>query len=605
MNRMKEFIGARLTHDSFHRVSHEILNEILATPPAVLKLGTLTPLYADAIRHLGRLIQIQRQADVLTAATTNEDTRTTEDARTTEDTRTTGNNATNAATCITLRPAARYTDCLDLVRRQVLNAYQRIADHINALAEREDTSPRPGIMKADLALFILRVNTLTDRYATAIARQSRLQMAETEQKQPAGKKKKTAAKGSRKQAAKGSRKQAEKEGRKQSEKKCLKAATGSISALLLLLLHFALASCGNHNYADLPLNPDGTPIENPGRLVVGSSGLPEGAVASLVAVAGSSTLAGSAGPTATAETETDRLIALVSPGQPVDVEAGTYLLRYINPLPEGATLHAALLTLPALGNSGSSSGTELPQAPADLIGGAIPVAIIANRTTEITLTLAPLVRTVQLDAALIGADISAIRSIEASLYGVSRTARLDKGFAYGATSSQAGENAPVASLSSVAYGATSPQAGEELATPSKNRGGARDTTGYQSGEADSYQSEEADSYQSGEADSYYVWTALEATSGSSTADADPVVSGTFCLLGTDSSQPQRLLIVATLTDGSTISYKEDVTSLFAAFNPPAANTALHLAATLNFGINEVTGTIEPWKPGWNEGGTGM
>lgn len=39
----------------------------------------------------------------------------------------------------------------------------------------------------------------------------------------------------------------------------------------------------------------------------------------------------------------------------------------------------------------------------------------------------------------------------------------------------------------------------------------------------------------------------------------------------------------------------------AGFSPPA-NTPLLLADTLNFGIDGITDTINPWKPGWNEGG---
>ena len=76
--------------------------------------------------------------------------------------------------------------------------------------------------------------------------------------------------------------------------------------------------------------------------------------------------------------------------------------------------------------------------------------------------------------------------------------------------------------------------------------------------------------------------------------------------GTDSSATgQRILITATLADGTTLSYEQDVTPLFSGFNPPATATTLRLAATLNFGIDQVSGTIIPWTPGWNEGGTGL
>lgn len=303
----------------------------------------------------------------------------------------------------------------------------------------------------------------------------------------------------------------------------------SITVFLLPVLWIVLLSaCSHHDYLDIR-NPDGTVIEYPGCLIINAPDITPDEAALLI------------------DTEHDnRLIATVSPGVPVNVEAGRYTVLYAKLPPIGRSnsskavsefsLDGTLVTLPLLSDDG-----RLPQL-LEIIGGATQVDVIYNQTVEATLKLTPLTRNVQLDVLLQGADLNNIRSVEARLYGVNRTARLDNG-----------------------YTAQTRSATDQI---------------------------------------YYVSCLMSRTIGDSSTTY-PTISDVFYLLGVDTSVRQRLLITANLTDGSTLSYEQDVTELFSGFNPPAVATPLHLAATLNFGIDEVTGTIVPWKPGWDEGGTGL
>lgn len=351
---------------------------------------------------------------------------------------------------------------------------------------------------------------------------------------------------------------------------------------LLFALLLALASCENREYLRLPVSPEGTPIENPGRLHL--SGIPEGHTARLID-----------------PTRGNRLVATLSANVPVDVEEGTYTLLYISPT-EGSgnlrseagsgnlrseagsgnlrsdagsgnlrsdadySLDGLLLSLPLLTADG-----QLPQLP-DVNSDASTVTIRREQTHKVSLTPAPLTRAVQLDVVLQGTDMENIRSIEARLYGVRRTAQLDKGFAPQTRSAEE-RNASAESA--------------------RNEEDARSAEATRSAEVTGSAAQD-----------YYHSSPLIATSGSTTT-ADPTVSGTFRLLGIDPGTPQRIVIIATQTNDHVTTFEQDVSALFAGFNPPAAATTLRLAATLSFGIDEISGTINPWKPGWDEGGTGI
>ena len=193
--------------------------------------------------------------------------------------------------------------------------------------------------------------------------------------------------------------------------------------------------------------------------------------------------------------------------------------------------------------------------------GMICIALFATsgRTIQTALTPAPRTRLVRLDVRLQGADASSITAITARLEGVSRTARLEQRYTTVTTQTTA--------------------------------------------EAPTQTNSPAPSLRANANAHYYLLTNLQLEASTPT---DPEATGTFRLLGTDSSATgQRILITATLADGTTLSYEQDVTPLFSGFNPPATATTLRLAATLNFGIDQVSGTIIPWTPGWNEGGTGL
>lgn len=277
-----------------------------------------------------------------------------------------------------------------------------------------------------------------------------------------------------------------------------------LSALTIALLSALLfTSCSKHHYLELFLDPDGEPIENPGRILLSAPGVANPLLPAIL----------------TDPTREDRIVATVLHGQPVDVEAGTYNL---------------LCALPTDGSNTEYFGTD-------------------------ALTPAPRTRLVRLDVRLQGADASSITAITARLEGVSRTARLEQ-----------------------RYTAVTTQTAAEVPTQTNSP---------------------APSLRTNAKAPYYLLTNLQLDASTPT---DPEATGTFRLLGTDSSATgQRILITATLADGATLSYEQDVTSLFSGFNPPATATTLRLAATLNFGIDQVSGTIIPWTPGWNEGGTGL
>lgn len=311
-----------------------------------------------------------------------------------------------------------------------------------------------------------------------------------------------------------------------------------LSALTIALLSALLfTSCSKHHYLELFLDPDGEPIENPGRILLSAPGVANPLLPAIL----------------TDPTREDRIVATVLHGQPVDVEAGTYNLLCALPTDgsnteyfgtDAFTLNGTTISLPLLDPDG-----RLPQAP-DVLTDATPVTVTSGRTIQTALTPAPRTRLVRLDVRLQGADASSITAITARLEGVSRTARLEQRYTTVTTQTTA--------------------------------------------EAPTQTNSPAPSLRANANAHYYLLTNLQLEASTPT---DPEATGTFRLLGTDSSATgQRILITATLADG---------TPLFSGFNPPATATTLRLAATLNFGIDQVSGTIIPWTPGWNEGGTGL
>ena len=336
-----------------------------------------------------------------------------------------------------------------------------------------------------------------------------------------------------------------------------------LSALTIALLSALLfTSCSKHHYLELLLDPDGEPIENPGRILLSAPGVANPLLPAIL----------------TDPAREDRIVATVLHDQPVDVEAGTYNLLCTLPTDgsnteyfgtDAFTLNGTTISLPLLAPDG-----RLPQAP-DVLTDATPVTVTSGRTIQTALTPAPRTRLVRLDVRLQGADASSITAITARLEGVSRTARLEHRY--------------------TAANTPTPVAGGADRRPAR--------TPHPAAEVPTQTNSPAPSLRANAKAPYYLLTNLQLDASTPT---DPEATGTFRLLGTDSSATgQRILITATLADGTTLSYEQDVTSLFSGFNPPATATTLRLAATLNFGIDQVSGTIIPWTPGWNEGGTGL
>lgn len=84
-----------------------------------------------------------------------------------------------------------------------------------------------------------------------------------------------------------------------------------LSALTIALLSALLfTSCSKHHYLELLLDPDGEPIENPGRILLSAPGVANPRLPAIL----------------TDPAREDRIVATVLHDQPVDVEAGTYNL---------------------------------------------------------------------------------------------------------------------------------------------------------------------------------------------------------------------------------------------------------------------------------------
>ena len=179
-----------------------------------------------------------------------------------------------------------------------------------------------------------------------------------------------------------------------------------LSALTIALLSALLfTSCSKHHYLELLLDPDGEPIENPGRILLSAPGVANPLLPAIL----------------TDPAREDRIVATVLHDQPVDVEAGTYNLLCTLPTDgsnteyfgtDAFTLNGTTISLPLLAPDG-----RLPQAP-DVLTDATPVTVTSGRTIQTALTPAPRTRLVRLDVRLQGADASSITAITARLEGV-------------------------------------------------------------------------------------------------------------------------------------------------------------------------------------------
>ena len=180
-----------------------------------------------------------------------------------------------------------------------------------------------------------------------------------------------------------------------------------LSALTIALLSALLfTSCSKHHYLELFLDPDGEPIENPGRILLSAPGVANPLLPAIL----------------TDPARKDRIVATVLHDHPVDVEAGTYNLLCALPTDgsnteyfgtDAFTLNGTTISLPLLAPDG-----RLPQAP-DVLTDATPVTVTSGRTIQTALTPAPRTRLVRLDVRLQGADASSITAITARLEGVS------------------------------------------------------------------------------------------------------------------------------------------------------------------------------------------
>lgn len=69
------------------------------------------------------------------------------------------------------------------------------------------------------------------------------------------------------------------------------------------------------------------------------------------------------------------------------------------------------------------------------------------------------------------------------------------------------------------------------------------------------------------------------------------------LLGIDSTQNQEIVTQITFHNGTTYTFKEDVSKHLSSFNEGYADTALVMETQIILDINEISGSIRPWEPG--------
>jgi len=88
------------------------------------------------------------------------------------------------------------------------------------------------------------------------------------------------------------------------------------------------------------------------------------------------------------------------------------------------------------------------------------------------------------------------------------------------------------------------------------------------------------------------------------ANGNPEAELTVHLLGIDPAAGQRLSIAITLKDGIVRSVEQDVSTLLSGFYSTTEQTPATLHAIISLGIDEVTGSITGWTPGWDDDITG-
>ena len=96
--------------------------------------------------------------------------------------------------------------------------------------------------------------------------------------------------------------------------------------------------------------------------------------------------------------------------------------------------------------------------------------------------------------------------------------------------------------------------------------------------------------------------------GTVQSTAVPASDGSFVtefnLLGIDVAASQLLTVTVNFKTGSPYTYTMDASAALHDFNGGSYTQPAGISAVINFALHNITGTITPWTPGWNEGGTG-
>lgn len=169
---------------------------------------------------------------------------------------------------------------------------------------------------------------------------------------------------------------------------------------LAVLLSVVFSSCRDKTYIEI-LGPDGKPIESPGRLIVDDKNLPQGIKPDLIDDGGNK-------------------IGEITPGIPVDVEAGTYKLIVVTPR-DGLTVSGTAVSLSTADNQSVSQAPEFR-------AGVSTVTVIEDKVTEAKLSLSAMTRELIVRLTLTGINPADVVSIEADVFNPASTVDVEKGF---------------------------------------------------------------------------------------------------------------------------------------------------------------------------------
>lgn len=323
---------------------------------------------------------------------------------------------------------------------------------------------------------------------------------------------------------------------------------------LMVALALTLGGCDKKEESEYyrpTETPDRPPLENQGQVIVTPPQVP--------------TAPGQPAPPPAPITIVDKdgRTQEIMPGQPTDVEAGTYVMTTVTTpagsqaLPPGCTIVPATPQAPgsitvapiSSGGTGTSGGNIgiLPPLP-EILAGTNTMIVTPDDVTTGTIALAYMTREVVLQGVLQGLDPAALSAAMFTLEGVLNTRRFDQPFA--------------------------------TALPVR---GSFHADGNETGASTRTSARAAE---------------IHAAQTLFTIAADGTFTARVRLLGIDLAATQQLRLTLMYTDTTVAPYvyTADVSPLLVDFNTGAASQPVYLQAALSFGLGGVVGTITGWTP---------